>query len=225
MPENTSSENDPSKKITEFEPGPASKAMISLSQAILAPLDALAKAQVHAARSFLNFLLQMGYPHQVYRGKKQADGDGISYSMKFRVEQDAEDGKGKKIVDLSIPALALVPTQPLGIESAEYNLQFVIHEIDYHRQIQASEEEQLKKEGRAGEDGRKHEPRPWYLVSDPISVRGTLSDPGGDGKARQQASIQVNVKVSRSPTPAGLAKILSAMTQAAGLKEPEESSN
>ena len=42
---------------------PASLSEISLSQAILAPLDALFKAQVHAARSFLNLLLQIGYPH------------------------------------------------------------------------------------------------------------------------------------------------------------------
>lgn len=44
-------------------PGPAADAVISSSQAILAPLDVIAKPQVHAARSFLNFVVQIGYPH------------------------------------------------------------------------------------------------------------------------------------------------------------------
>jgi hypothetical protein len=47
-----------------FTEAPAAQTVLSLSQALLAPLDALLKVQVHAARSFLNFLLQMGYPHK-----------------------------------------------------------------------------------------------------------------------------------------------------------------
>lgn len=44
-----------------------------MSQALLAPLDAILKAQLHAARSFLNFLIQLGYPHQPV-----VDGDGAA---------------------------------------------------------------------------------------------------------------------------------------------------
>src|SRR4051812_22916894 len=49
---------------TPNEPQPAAETVLSLSQALLAPLDAILKAQLHASRSFLNFLLQIGYPHQ-----------------------------------------------------------------------------------------------------------------------------------------------------------------
>lgn len=228
----------PHRSITEFVPGPASAAMVSLSQAILAPLDALAKGQVHAARSFLSFLLQIGYPHQPYKGEGEADspvGGGappeesagksdVPYSMKFRLEQP--DGTGqKKFMEVSIPTLALVPLQPLGIESADYSVELVIKEIDHHRQMQLSEEKALRLEktptGVDTDDSLKHQPRPWYLVSDPVSLRGTLSDPGGDGQTQRQASIKVNVKITRSPTPTGLSKLLTAMTQSLEMTESE----
>src|SRR3569832_2523667 len=51
-------------KVQDFEEGPAAQAMVSLSQALLAPLDSIFKAQIHAARSFLNLLLQLGYGHR-----------------------------------------------------------------------------------------------------------------------------------------------------------------
>src|SRR5260221_13013910 len=55
---------DTDKSAPEFQPGEADESVVSLSQMILAPLDAIFKAQVHAARSFLNFVLQLSYPHR-----------------------------------------------------------------------------------------------------------------------------------------------------------------
>lgn len=49
---------------TDSTAGPAEINPVSLSQALLAPLDAIFKAQIHAARSFINFLLQLGYPDE-----------------------------------------------------------------------------------------------------------------------------------------------------------------
>ncbi len=43
---------------------PASNTDLSLSAAMLAPLNAIFEAQVHAARSFLSFILQMGFRHK-----------------------------------------------------------------------------------------------------------------------------------------------------------------
>ncbi len=37
---------------------------LTLSAAILAPLNAIFEAQIHAARAFLNFILQMGFKHR-----------------------------------------------------------------------------------------------------------------------------------------------------------------
>lgn len=40
---------------------------LTLSAALLAPLNAIFEAQVHAARAFLNFVLQMGFKHRYDR--------------------------------------------------------------------------------------------------------------------------------------------------------------
>jgi len=42
----------------------ASFTNLNLSEALLAPLNAIFEAQVHAARSFLSFVLQMGFRHK-----------------------------------------------------------------------------------------------------------------------------------------------------------------
>ncbi len=46
------------------ETKPASYSHLNLSEALLAPLNAIFEAQVHAARSFLSFILQMGFRHK-----------------------------------------------------------------------------------------------------------------------------------------------------------------
>jgi len=43
---------------------PASNTDLTLSAALLAPLNTIFEAQVHAARSFLSFILQMGFRHK-----------------------------------------------------------------------------------------------------------------------------------------------------------------
>lgn len=198
---------------------------MSLSQAILAPLDALAKAQVHAARSFLNFVLQIGYPHRAVG--TMPDGDEAMYSQKFQLEQTTLNEAGEaehKALTLTLPTLALVPLQPLGIESAKYEVELVVRELDHHQQIQSSELTEVSKEapvmGSRGEAIKTTaQPRPWFLVAEPISVRGTLSNPGGDGTREKMASIKVQVELKCAPTPAGLAKLLSTMTQVSSLSE------
>lgn len=51
MEENTSANNNKQEEIT-------------LSAALLAPLNGIFEAQIHAARAFLNFILQMGFRHK-----------------------------------------------------------------------------------------------------------------------------------------------------------------
>lgn len=204
---------------TDFKPGPAAKSVISLSQAILAPLDAISKAQVHSARSFLNFVLQIAFPHEpdVNGSSKDAQSDQM-YLQTFRVKSGEDEGI------ISIPALALIPIQPLAIEKAQYDLELVVEALDYHRQIQSSEEEMLEKEPdnqSALEEGKPHAPRKWYLVSEPVSVRGTLTDPGGEGKRiSKKSTVKVHVEIGRTNIPSGLAKILSSATQFASVADP-----
>ena len=58
---------------------------ISLSAAILAPLNAIFEAQVHAARAFLNFILQMGFRHE--------------YTPEDKAELNKDREKNKVILD------------------------------------------------------------------------------------------------------------------------------
>src|SRR5262249_31921815 len=126
----------------KFEEGPAAQAVISLSQAMLAPIDALLKAQTHSARSFLSFVLQLGYPHRhdgVTPGAPEAAGAGKEpapgatsspatadkdhlYLQEFTYQSESD---GKVITNrIKIPALALVPVSPLSISEAEFDFDF-----------------------------------------------------------------------------------------------------
>src|SRR5690606_12458636 len=56
--------------------------IVTLSEAFLAPLESIFKAQVHAARSFLSFILQMGFRH------KYSEDD-----IKYLKESDTEESR------------------------------------------------------------------------------------------------------------------------------------
>lgn len=201
-------------------PGKANETMISLSQVLLAPLDALFKAQVHAARSFLNFILQLSYDHKDERpgGPAPAHPDRI-YSVDFVHEVPApparagEPSRGTIMQKVSVPALSLVPLRPLTVEEAEFNLAMEVTWIAPHRQTRQNERQAAVKDAKAsGED------RPWYLVDDPISLRGHVApDRGGEQVQGENPVIKINVKVSPTPLPSGLEKLLATLTQSASV--------
>jgi hypothetical protein len=204
-------ENAPKSKK---EGEPAAIETISLSQVLLAPLDAIFKAQIHAARSFLNMLLQIGYPHQpVTNSVKPEYGEGKHYNEDFYY--DTEINGKKETRKVSIPALALVPVAPLSVESANFKLEMRVDYVAEHRQIQESETKKTDEEQEAGFDESK---RPWYLVSEPISFRGNIapakSEDSLQTQTNQKSTIQIEVKVSKTAMPAGLDKLLTFLTQA-----------
>ena len=204
---------------------PASIAEISLSQAILAPLDALFKAQVHAARSFLNLLLQIGYPHVecdsqgnpiIYpHAKLDLQGNPVSngpetkplsvYTEDFFTTD--QDGNKMKV---SIPSLALVPITPLTIDNASFKLNFKVGNTDVHTQMQASEKKITDAE-KANDSGWDETKRPWFLVSDPVSFRGNVAPSANEKTESSQSSssvINIEINLCRQPLPAGLDKLL-----------------
>ena len=113
---------------------------ITLSQAILAPVQSLLQAQTHAARSFLNLLLQTGFDHKGVAnsgdqksGTPSADGNSGDAAQSARqkdkdangvyrlaFEQTRVNAKGEEeTVTVSIPTIAAIPMHPLAIEEAE----------------------------------------------------------------------------------------------------------
>lgn len=192
---------------------------LTLEQALLAPLDSILKAQLHSARSFLNLLLQLGYPHQ--DGRKdddkqdgQGDGekrkkkdDGRPYSLTFDFIQDNERQR------VSVPALALVPISPLAVDSASFQLEMSARRVVKQTQMRESTKDSVvsKSDGETYDRYR----RPWFLVDKPVNIEGDIvSTPSGEAaKHREsQSAIKIDINVKSVPLPAGLDKLLTSLT-------------
>lgn len=117
----------------ELHRGPADETVVSLSQVLLAPLNPIFKAQVHTARSFLNFALELSYPHREEDSSLAAattpgkPADTI-YSVEFVQEvPDVVVGPNRVATEpgfhhVTVPALALVPLRPLAVQEAALDL-------------------------------------------------------------------------------------------------------
>jgi hypothetical protein len=218
----------------ELKPGPAASTVVSLSQVLLAPLDAIFKAQVHAARSFVNQVLQLSYPPrdgfgpgatppaQPPEGSVQpvpaspgAPGPGDMYVQKFQFTTEGEDGR-RVPRQVEIPILALVPVYPLRVQEAQFSLRMTVSHVGRHRQVRKKERDKV------GEDP------PWYLVDEPISVRGVIAPraPGEDVAAEEQqaSSIEIHVKVGAAPVPAALDQLLTTLSQNTTVVSPSNGS-
>jgi len=186
---------------------------ISLSQALLAPLDAIFKAQIHSARSFVNLILQLGYHHNSVDDKGNVSKDeGKPYYLEF-IHETEENGIPKK-QKISVPALAAVPISPLAVESAEFDFSMNIESTAKHSQVQKSRDEGLNDVNRNR--------RPWFLVDQPISVRGTLA-PGEQstrsGEIKSNSAIHISVKVGPAKVPAGLNRFLTSLSELSSISD------
>ncbi len=181
---------------------------ISLSQALLAPLDAIFKAQIHSARSFINFVLQLGYPHKPATEANQHEGaDEHNPQGPFKLEFEHEitvDGERRR-QKVTIPALAAVPINPLAVEHAEFDFAMRLKgRYHKHRQVQASRDE------RAPDVNRNK--RPWFLVDQPVSLRGQIASTEQVHRG-DMAAINISVKVGPSKVPAGLNKFITSLNE------------
>ena len=209
--------NDP-KYDGRFHPGEASKSIISLSQVLLAPLDAIFKAQIHAARSFLNMVLQMGYPHikvdsngEPLPTSQQEPGYDEVYMQEFKLKTMVEDKEQTAYV--RIPALSMIPVAPLSIHEAEFDLDFSVGYVYKYNQIQKSEAKTVDAE--KSYDAAK---RPWFLVSEPVSLRGVVAPKDSAemkeaGENTSDTKISIRIKIARQEMPAGLDKLLTTLNQ------------
>ena len=196
-------------------PRRASETIISMSQVVLGPLDAIFKAQIHAARAFVSNLLQMGYPHRP--GNKPiidpatgavAD-DARPYMLEF-VHEVEIDGVIKQR-QIRVPALAVMPLAPLAVEAAKFSFNMAVKEINKNTNLKVSEAEEAQ------------QPRPWFLVHEPVSINGTIAppdvQPGSSGEREREEQIHIEIKVATTKVPAGLEKLLVSLTQLTEVKE------
>jgi len=183
---------------------------ISLSEAILAPLISIFKAQIHSARAFLSYLLQISTPHLEVNPDGTIKDDAQQkkaniYTQDFRFEKEINGQK--QIVEIKIPTLSLVPIMPLGIEEGEFEFYFHIEDYHLHRQMQKSEEDSLKK------DAYDRYNRPWYLVDRPINFTGNVNPTSSESSTSKESIMKIRIKLAKQPIPAGLDKLLVTFNQ------------
>ncbi len=226
-------ENTPPKGAgTDLDNG-ESDGSITLEQALLAPLDSILKAQLHSARSFLNMLLQLGYPHNPKDDKDASGKDDTQEKDKtpsepYHLEFAFADSEGNKQL-VKVPALSLVPISPLAVDSASFDLEMAANKVTTGRR-QIRESENLSTD-ESSEDYNAVK-RPWFLVEKPVEIRGDIIAPtstDADSKKQTQSSIKINIQVKSVPMPAGLSKLLTALSSMNDVKEiddrSEESNN
>lgn len=249
---------------------------LSLSSAILSPINSLFEAQVHSARAFLSFILQMGFGDTVSKSgleaeqqrlegllgndglepedkkelqekqdkvtylqnlleqyeeylelkKKQAADEELTAYEETRLEQlkalDGEfesnnlkediytlkfkyqDGSGN-LHTIVMPALALIPIQPLGITKAtfDFNLAISRHRKNFSQQ----------QSSRRGSDRR-----PWFFIQ-PKSIEGTIHS---DSSMQSQRGIKIHIEVASTPIPQGLSNLLTSLTQSGRIDHSQD---
>ncbi|MEL6538554.1 MAG: DUF2589 domain-containing protein [Bacteroidota bacterium] len=180
----------------------------SFSAALLAPITSLFEAQVHSARSFLSFLLQMSFGHRPVPGYDD-DGDGIpndedtdnntpppAGTQMWTQEFPFTDSEGNQQV-ISIPNIALLPIKPLAVEDASF-------EFDWEVRT-SSEEYTVLKEQTVSKK------RPWFLIKEPKSLKGNFTQKGTH-ESGSRTAISVKVNVGTSTMPYGLERLLTHFT-------------
>lgn len=162
---------------------------LSLEQALLAPLNSILKAQLHSARSFLNLLLQLGYPHHdgdEGSDKKDKQRPGEPYHLEFR----HYDASGNEQT-LRVAALSLVPIAPLAIDTAVFEMEMAVRRVTEMQQMQMARQKQIQQE----EKKENPDARPWFLVDKPVSIQGTISPSetvAGQQRNESQSSLKIN---------------------------------
>lgn len=206
---------------------------ITLSQAILAPVQSLLQAQTHAARSFLNLLLQTGFDHKGVRNSgdlvdnastdnnsqnsaphSDKDNDGV-YRLAFEQTRVNADGEEEKVT-VSIPTIAAIPMHPLAIEEAEVEFSMRLG-IENNGDTRGDAYVRAKSFSNAGQKARQTnrdgEPdkydqneRPWFLVDQPVDLQGQISPKQGGS---DQPEVSVKMKVSQVEAPEALRRFIS----------------
>lgn len=211
---------------------------ISLSSALLAPINSIFEAQIHAARAFLNFILQMGFRHQPSEEEKKKDKNIADYEKKkeeakkrmrelFR-EREQNDGflSTDKVAELKELSARYGDLYYQNVEFIDQtgndfllsipNLALLpikplaISEADFSYEFQvASENIEYKQMGAVYKDPEKEKDRPWFLIKEPRSIRGHFAPRKEESS---EASIKINIKVGNTPMPYGLEKLMIHLT-------------
>ena len=187
----------------------ADHSRMSLAQAILATVDAIMKAQVHASRSFLSSILQMGFGHKGIDedGHVIMGGEGTDdlYRLEFVQEREV-NGKISRY-KVSVPTLAALPINPLMIHDAEIDFRMKISHVEpVKAQGPATEADQKGRDKGTWDAGK----RPWFLVEEPKSFVGEIVQ-GSD--KNDSGFIGVKMNLGTVEVPDALGKYINSLSE------------
>jgi hypothetical protein len=207
---------------------------ITLSAALLAPLNAIFEAQVHAARAFLSFVLQMGFRYQ-YTAKEKADlRKEPSKNREILSEIEGEENAKKRISELELKEVLTDKEKKelwaLKIEWDELRMQ----KFDYfddrgnptsiyipnlailpikplgvesaNFKFELNVKTFTEDYNQMGSVKGAASERPWFLIK-PKRIKGEFGRSEGNEK-----SIKIEVNVSATDMPYGLDKLLTSLT-------------
>ncbi|MDC7125204.1 MAG: DUF2589 domain-containing protein [Spirochaetales bacterium] len=187
----------------------ADNSKISLAQAILASVDSIVKAQIHASRSFLSSIMQMGFGHQGIDENGNIINNSENVDELYRLEfiQEREINGEVKKYRVSVPTLAALPMNPLMINDAEIDFKMKITTIESEKGYGPGTEEKMKEK-----DKDKWNPgkRPWFLVEDPKSFVGEIA-PNSD--KNDSGFIGVKINIGTVDVPDALSKYINSLSE------------
>lgn len=211
---------------------------ISLSSALLAPINSIFEAQIHAARAFLNFILQMGFRHQPSKEEIEGNEEIKKFEkekenarnriMELLKERELNEGflSGEKVAELKTLSARYGDLYYQNIEFIDQtgnefllnipNLALLpikplaINEADFSYEFEVSSENtEYKQMGAVYKKPEDEKERPWFLIKEPKSIRGRFAPRKEESS---QASIRIQVKVGSTEMPYGLEKLMVHLT-------------
>lgn len=213
-----------------------SKDEINLSQALLAPLNAIIEAQVHSARAFLNFILQMGFRHK-YTDEEKKELENSKTDVKalkiINEENKAKERIGELESKMQSTQLSTDEMNELRSLRLQWN-DLYLQRFDYfddkgnvtniyvpnlallpvrplainnaNFKFEIFVKNSNETFDQMGSVDGTSGPRPWFLIK-PRRINGEFSK--GDSTEK---NIKVEVNVSSTDIPYGLDKLLASLT-------------
>lgn len=210
---------------------------ISLSAALLAPINSIFEAQIHSARAFLNFILQMGFRHQ----KKENEFDSKEEYEKHLKEISNNKKKIRVLLQekKTKGSISEEKASELKRLNADYgdlynqNIDFIdnagnefqvsipnlallpvkplaISEAEFSYEFAVdSETKTYRQNGAAIEKSENDKGSPWFLIKEPKSIRGSIAESKEDASSK---TIKIHVKVGNTEMPYGLEKLMVHLT-------------
>ncbi|WP_020613365.1 DUF2589 domain-containing protein [Sediminispirochaeta bajacaliforniensis] len=182
---------------------------LSLAQAILASVDSIIKAQIHASRSFLSSILQMGFGHQGLDDEGNILNDENKSDNLYRLEfiQEREINGEIKKYRVSVPTLAALPMNPLMIHDAQIDFKMKITSIEPEKIFGIGTEEEMRTKDKNKWHAGK---RPWFLVEEPKSFIGEIRN---ENEKSDCGFIGVKINIGSIDVPDALGTYINALSE------------